>query len=56
LELAALTGKVAQRSDNTVVEIGCEVKRVIAAKTAAIHVDVQQICATDLRALRRVPI
>jgi hypothetical protein len=32
--------------DDTVVEISCEVKRVIAAKTAAIRVVVQQNYAT----------
>jgi len=42
LELVALPGTVAQRLGVTVVEIGCEVKRVIAAKTAAIHADLQQ--------------
>jgi hypothetical protein len=45
LELVALPGTVAQRLTNTVVEIGYEVKRVIAARAAAIRIDVRQICA-----------
>jgi hypothetical protein len=38
LELVALTGGVAQRLDDTVVEIDHEVKRVIAATIAAFHI------------------
>jgi hypothetical protein len=38
--------------DDTVVEIETEVKRVIAAQTAVIHIVMQQICAARLRVLR----
>jgi len=48
--------------DHTVVEIETEVKRVVAAQTAPIHIAMQQICAAlmrldgiELRALSRRP-
>jgi hypothetical protein len=40
VELIALMGRVALRLRSTVVEIGYYVKRVVAAKIAAIRVDV----------------
>ncbi|MFB6450181.1 hypothetical protein [Bradyrhizobium tunisiense] len=40
VELVALMGRLALRSRNTVVEISNIVKRVVAAKTAAIHIGV----------------
>jgi hypothetical protein len=52
VELIALMGRVALRLHSTVVEIGYYVKRVVAAKIAAIRVDVQQNYAPQRRAAR----
>jgi hypothetical protein len=53
LKLAALTGRTAQRLSDTVVENSYEVKRVIAAETAAILIVMQQNYAAELRAPSR---